>query len=224
VCYLQSELRMLAGTSLTACFYMLLMRPTALTVATALIVILISVALTPRLGMLFGVALIAAALAACLSVLFAAATALTAAPMRPLMCPVRAFMGAGTMFMGARSMASCLLLVVFLLVVRRLTMVMRRRFMVRSRLMMGQTAHPTDFRHMLTILAHRLATFASGFARFFRVKLMGMTAFMDGFAALAGDFSLLVIIHRREAALAITLVPLSHRELLFCLASSWMPL
>lgn len=82
-----------------------------------------------------------------------------------------------------------------------------------------------DFRHMLTILADGFAAFTPRLTRFLRVKLMSASALMRGFAALAGDFALLLIIHRSESAFVrSTLISLigCHLQIPFVLASSKM--
>jgi hypothetical protein len=62
----------------------------------------------------------------------------------------------------------------------------------------------------LRLLAARLATPAAGFARLFRCELVGSTLLMGRLATLAGDLTLLLVVHRGETApatLAATLTP-----------------
>jgi hypothetical protein len=64
----------------------------------------------------------------------------------------------------------------------------------------------TDLRHVLTILADRFAALATGFAGFFRIELVGVSALVSRFTALAGDLSLLVFVHRSKTAFIFVVV------------------
>jgi hypothetical protein len=55
---------------------------------------------------------------------------------------------------------------------------------------------------MFAILAYRFATFAAGFAGFFRRKLMGVATFVRGTSALARNLALPRFIHAGESASA----------------------
>jgi hypothetical protein len=58
-----------------------------------------------------------------------------------------------------------------------------------------------DVGHVCTVAAHGLAAFLSGPARFFGIEFVRRAFLVGGLAALAGYFTLLVLVHRGEAAL-----------------------
>lgn len=63
----------------------------------------------------------------------------------------------------------------------------------------GFTATPSDRRHVLPIPAHGHSTFPAGRPCFARIEFVRRTFRMSGASALAGDFLLLRLVHRREA-------------------------
>lgn len=77
----------------------------------------------------------------------------------------------------------------------------------------GLATLAADLRHVFAILADRLAALAAGFAGFLGTELMGVSAFVRGAAAFAGDFALFLGVHSRETTAAATLVLLLSRLL-----------
>jgi hypothetical protein len=67
-------------------------------------------------------------------------------------------------------------------------------------------AFPPDLRHVLPVFTHGFAALAARFRRFIASELVGMSAFVSGFSALAGDLTLAILVHRCEPAVARPLV------------------
>src|SRR5690606_32138569 len=71
---------------------------------------------------------------------------------------------------------------------------------VASAMSVAAPARP-DLGHMLPITAHGAAPALTGVAGFGAIEFMRVAALMGGATALAGDLSLLVLIHRSKAAI-----------------------
>jgi len=67
-------------------------------------------------------------------------------------------------------------------------------------------AFTADLGHVLAISTDGLTSLAAWLGRFLTVELMRVSALMRGLAALACDFALLVVVHRRESSITGSLV------------------
>ena len=95
------------------------------------------------------------------------------------------------------AMALAFLFITAIVMTCRLTVMMCRIFVMECGVsMMGcEAAFATDFCHVFAISTYLLTPLATSFRCFLRCKLMGVSAFVGGLSAHAGDFALLFFIH-----------------------------
>jgi len=112
-------------------------------------------------------------------------------------------MSTTAVFLGGGGMPPGSLGVTTLQMLGRLTMMMSGAFMKMGRVMMSrQPAKPADFGHVFPVAAYGASTFSPCLSSFFGVPLVGVSTFVSGHAASAGNFPLLFRIHCRKPALS----------------------